>query len=134
MKPETKVDLQVLRAGSETHIPVTLGELPGENLKASNDNRGSKGTLNGLSVEDLDADARAELKLPQSTKGVVVTGIDPSSPLAGSGLQPGDVIQEVNRKPVQSVDEFEKAASAKGAGDGTLLLVNRHGTTLYVAV
>ncbi len=135
MKPETKVDLQVLRAGSETHIPVTLGELPGENLKASNDGRnGSKSTLNGLSVENLDADARAELQIPQSTKGVVVTGIDPASPMASSGLQPGDVIQEVNRKPVQSVDEFEKAASAKAAGDSTLLLVNRHGTTLYVAV
>lgn len=132
MKPETTVDLKVQRSGSEKHIAVKLGELPGENLKASLGKSASSSSLNGLSVENLDADARSQLKLPDTAKGVVVTGIDPSSTIATSGLQKGDVIQEVNRQPVKDVADFEKATSK--ASDSTLLLVNRHGTTLYVAV
>jgi len=70
--------------------------------------------------------------LPANTTGVVVTGIGPSSPAAASGLQQGDVIQEVNRQPVKNTSDFERAT--RNSKDETLLLVNRHGNTLYVAV
>jgi len=53
--------------------------------KAMNHNEGaSKEALEGVSVENLDADTAKELGLPPSTKGVVVTGVDPSSPKADS--------------------------------------------------
>jgi S1-C subfamily serine protease len=61
---------------------------------------------------------------------VVVTDISPASPVASSGLQEGDVIQEVNRKPVKNVTDFEQAI--QHAGKDPLLLVNRHGNTLFV--
>jgi S1-C subfamily serine protease len=63
---------------------------------------------------------------------VVVTNINPSSPAADSGLQQGDVIQEVNRKPVHNTADFEAAMG--NSKDQTLLLVNRQGSTMYVAV
>lgn len=132
MKPQSIANLKVLRSGAEKNIPVKLGELPEENLRASGSQANTNGSLNGLNVENLDNRMRQQLNLPQDTMGVVVTGIDPASPLADSGLQRGDVIQEVNRQPVKDVDSFEKATTK--AGDTTLLLVNRHGTTLYVAV
>lgn len=132
MRPETPVDLTVFRAGAQKHLSVKLGELPSERQRAPLDRGGPAGVLNGLSVENLDAETRAELRLPPSTKGVVVTDVDPASSLAASGIRRGDVIQEVNHQPVRSVADFEKAANQPGGS--TLLLVNRHGTTLYVAV
>ena len=63
--------------------------------------------------------------------GVVVTDVDPSSPLASAGLRQGDVIQEVNHQPVRNVTQFQEAI--RKAGDAPLLLVNRKGTTLFLA-
>jgi len=62
---------------------------------------------------------------------VVVTDISPSSPIADSGLQQGDVIQEVNHQSVTNVNDFERAM--QGAGKNPLLLVNRQGHTLFIA-
>jgi serine protease Do len=62
----------------------------------------------------------------------VVTEVDPSSHAANSGLQRGDVIQEVNHQPVKNTSDFERALSR--SKDETLLLVNRQGSTRYVAV
>jgi serine protease Do len=83
-------------------------------------------------VENLDADTAKELGLPASTKGVLVTDTDPSSPKADSGLRKGDVIQEVNHLPVRNVAEFEQALHKAGREDA-LSLVNRSGTTLFIA-
>jgi S1-C subfamily serine protease len=62
---------------------------------------------------------------------VVVTDINPSSPVADSGLQRGDVIQEVNHQSVTDVTDFERAMQR--AGKNPLLLVNRQGHTLFIA-
>ena len=68
----------------------------------------------------------------RNSTGVVVTGISPSSPAADSGLRKGDVIQEVNRQPVKNTADFERAM--RNSKEESLLLVNRQGHTLYVAV
>jgi serine protease Do len=73
-----------------------------------------------------------ELKLPAGAAGVVVSEVSPASGAASAGLQRGDVIQEVNRRPVKNVAEFE--AAVRNSKDGTLLLVNRDGHTIYVGV
>jgi serine protease Do len=75
-----------------------------------------------------------ELKLPSSTKGVVVKEVSPASRAAEAGLRPGDVIQEANRKPVRNLNEFQSAVNTKGKDDSVLLLVNRAGTTLFLTV
>lgn len=65
-------------------------------------------------------------------QGVVVTEVDGDSPAAEAGLRRGDVIVEVDRQPVATVDAFRRAARA--TEDRTLLLVEREGTTHYVVV
>jgi len=133
MQPGQTVKLEISRNGSTRDLDVKLGELPLSKEEARNQPEGSsKEALEGVGVENLDADTAAQLQLPESTKGVVVTGIDPSSPKADSGLQKGDVIQEVNHQPVRNVAEFEQAMR-KANGNGALLLVNRGGTTLFIA-
>jgi serine protease Do len=133
LQPGETVTLKVSRNGSTRDIKVKLGELPSSREEAQNEHGGaSKDALEGVSVDNLDAETAKELGLPASTKGVVVTDIDSSSPKADSGLRKGDVIQEVNHQPVHNVAEFEQALHKTGK-ENALLLVNRGGTTLFIA-
>jgi serine protease Do len=131
MQPGTTVQLKLVRDGAAREVAVKLGDLPGTEAI----NREPKGgnpdsALAGVSVDNLDAQTARQLHLPGNTSGVVVTNISPSSPAADSGLQRGDVIQEVNRKPVSNVSDFEQAVRA--SKHDPLLLVNRQGNTMYV--
>jgi serine protease Do len=130
MQPGTTVKLNVFRSGSERQLAVNLGELPGKQERASVDRGDAEGTLDGVSVENLSAQDARQLGLPANSTGVVVTGIDPSSKAADSGLRRGDVIQEVNQRPVHNTSEFAQAL--RHAGKNPLLLVNRGGNTLFV--
>jgi len=130
MAPGSLVNLKVWRDGAARQITVKLGELPGQQERASNDNSGSENALQGVSVENLSADDARQLGLSPNTTGVVVTGIDPASKAADSGLQRGDVIQQVNHQAVHNTREFEQALQKSGRSP--LLLVNRRGTTLFV--
>jgi serine protease Do len=132
MPPESSVRLKVLRSGAEHDYTVTLGELPTTRAAVERKDGDSSSSLSGVSVEDLDAQASKELGLPANSQGVVVTSVQPSSQAAEAGLQRGDVIQEVNRKPVKNTSDFERAMSA--SKEEALLLVNRHGSTMYMAV
>ena len=108
-----------------------LAEYPNKEERASND-RGSENEGNqDITVESLSPEVARELHLSPQTKGVVVTGVNPDSKAGESGLRKGDVIQEVNRRPVENEEQFQ--AAMRHAGDNPLLLVNRQGNTLFVA-
>src|SRR5882757_3971585 len=131
MKPDADVKLKVLRDGKENDMTVKLGELPTSEAKTQGEEGTSKDALEGVTLENLDADTAKQLGLSPATKGVVVTDISPSSPEAESGLRRGDVIQEVNHQPVKNVSELNEAIHK--AGKNPLLLVNRQGSTLFIA-
>jgi serine protease Do len=131
MVPDTSVKLKVMRSGSERELAVKLGELEPEK-RAKAEKAPAESPLDGVSVEDVTPQVARQLGVPANTQGVVVSAIDPASPIAASGLRRGDIIQEVNRKPVKSSDEFAKAIEK--AGKEPVLLVNRRGNTLFVAV
>ncbi|MGB7467791.1 MAG: PDZ domain-containing protein, partial [Candidatus Acidiferrum sp.] len=131
MQPGTEVTLKYLRNGDMRDATVKLAEMPADKTQAnSNDNEGGSKALNGVDVSNLNPDIAQQLGIPATTKGVVVNSIDPASQMADSGLQKGDVIQEVNHQPVTNVSEFESAV--RKAGDNPLLLVNRGGVTLFI--
>jgi serine protease Do len=136
LAPDTTVTLNVFRNGAEKTFTVKLGELPATEAEArmpGNRSHGnSSSSLQGVSVQNLDSSTAHDLGLPANAGGVVVTEVSPSSAAADAGLRRGDVIQEVNRKPVRNTSDFERALN--GSKEETLLLVNRHGNTMYVAV
>ncbi len=133
MIPGDSANLKVFRNGQTMSFNVKVAEMPGEKLeKASLDQNNSDKSLQGVQVQDLDAQTARQLNLPASTKGVVVTNVDPASQAAASGLKEGDVIQQVNRKPVTNSQEFASALH-KSNGE-SLLLVNRGGNKLFLAV
>jgi serine protease Do len=131
--PGSNVHLKVYRNGQTRDVTVTLTELAEQKTPSGGGEEGGGAALSGLKVENLTPDIARELQLPANTTGVVVTSIDPSSPAAAAGIQRGDVIQEVNRKPVHNVDEYRQAMEGT-SGKPVLLLVNRGGSTRYVLV
>jgi len=132
MKADATVKLRILRDGSQIDKIVTLGDLPDQKEQAKvEQGTPSEGALEGVTVENLDSQTARQLGLPPAISGVVVTDISPSSPFINAGLREGDVIQEVNHQPVKNVSQLEEAAHK--AGKNVLLLVNRKGTTLFIA-
>jgi serine protease Do len=128
--PGTTVHLKVIRDGAVKDIPITPTKRPDQ---VDKNEEGNAPSLKGVSVDDLTPDIARQLRLPPNTKGVVVVDVDPGSPASDSGLHSGDVIQQVNRKPVTNVQQFMQAISQAGK-DTTVLLVNRGGQTQFVAV
>ncbi len=132
MQPGTDVNLKLLRDGADHDVSAKLAELPTETAKAGSQPGASQTGMEGVSVEDVTARTDRQLGLSPNTTGVVVTAVDPASQAAANGLQRGDVIVEVNRKPVHNTTEFKQAL--KNSTTETLLLVDRQGSTLYLAV
>ncbi len=134
LDPNQTVTLKVQRNGSSEDVAIKLGEYPTTEEHASNKKPDSDKSLQGVNVESLTPETAQELKLPASTKGVVVSEVDPGSHAADAGLRPGDVIQQVNRQPVTNVREYSQAVSASKKDDSVLLLIDRGGNTLFLAV
>jgi serine protease Do len=134
-KPGDSVPVRILRDGNTKTLDVTVKEMPGTEHLAKNDNNKSDdtGTLNGVTVGDIDSNARHQFDVPSNMKGVVVTEVDPNSAAAEAGLRPGDVIQEINRKPVKSAEEAVQMTE-KATDKTTLLRVWRDGGSRYVVV
>jgi serine protease Do len=134
MTPGDTAHLKVVRDGQPRDFTLKVEEMPGEKVQRASAEQGSSSdkSLQGVQVEDLDAQSARQLGLPASTKGVVVTNVDPASPAASAGLQEGDVIQQVNRKPVTNSQEFAQAL--RGSNGDSLLLVNRQGNKIFLAV
>ena len=131
--PGAVVTLGILRNGAKETLSVTLGSRPANlGLAAGTARVPSGSTLEGISVQNLTPKLREQFGLDSSATGVVITRVDPSSPAAEGGLQPGDVIQDVDRKPVHNVADFDRiAAQAKGE---VLLRVVRQGNGAFVVI
>ncbi len=134
MEPGQSARLKVFRDGRFLDLTATVGALPGPHVeKASTKGGGNlEKAMQGVSVESLTPEDARELNLPETTKGVVVTDVDPASPAAEAGLHKGDVIQQVNHKPVRNADEF--AAAVHQSSGESLLLIERDGSNLFIAV
>ena len=132
MAPGQTVKLEIVRNGQKQTVSVTLEEFPDKTASAS-EGQPSSNALEGVQVDELTPQIAREIGLPPGTTGVVISDVDESSSAAEAGLQRGDVIQEVNRQPVNNLEQYEKAIRAAGNGE-VLLLVNRGGATRYVAI
>jgi Do/DeqQ family serine protease len=135
--PGATVTLAVERNGREEQVKATLGEFT---QQAENQNQqGDQGTTGrqtgklGFSVTPLTPDVATQLGVNRNTQGVVVAQVDPSGPAADAGIQPQDIIEQVNQQPVHSAADV-RAALARTRTRPALLLVNHRGTTLFVTV
>ncbi len=85
----------------------------------------------GLELRNLDEKVARLLKLP-ATNGVLVEGVDRSSPAYSAGIRPGDVILEVNRKPVATAQEATELSKAPSEGQVLMKVWSRGGSRFVV--
>jgi serine protease Do len=131
--PGKPVPLRLLRGGKTVEAKVTLEEIKDSAVAADLASKESVKALGGVMLEDLTAEHKAKLEIPGEVRGALVTAIERGSPAYESGLRPGDVLQEVDRLPVDSAHEAWKAM--KRAPDSDVLLrVWEGGTSHYVVV
>jgi serine protease Do len=130
----TDVKLSVLRDGKPLTLAVKLGEFPSTEQRASVDKENSNGALQGVTVGNITPDVAQEMNIPAQTKGVVVQEVDPSSHAAEAGLQPGDVIQQLNHRPVKDMQDFSQAMNSAKKDSPVLVLIDRGGSTMFLAV
>jgi serine protease Do len=119
-----KLKVELLRDGKPLTLAAILAEQPGSLAGSPAQGEG------GLSVAPLDRETRATFNIPPRVNfGVVVNKVQPGSPAARAGIQPGDVILEVNRATIDSVSRFNQSfAAARGQ---VLLLIYRRGSTVF---
>ena len=129
--PGTAVTLGLVRDGKATTARVQLGELRSARAEAEPSEAPEGGKL-GLSLEPMSPERAKELGL-DFEQGLLVAEVAPTGPAADAGLQPGDVIQEVNRKPVSSVAGLKAAVKSSGARPA-LVLVSRKGESLFLTI
>ena len=105
--PGATVPVKIIRDGHEKTLNLTIKELPGsEQLAKGDDASGSASdALNGVTVADIDPQVKSQLKLPENLKGAIVTQVEQDSAAYEAGLRPGDVVEEINRKPVTNAED-----------------------------
>jgi serine protease Do len=132
-QPGTTLHLKALRDGSAVDLPVTL-EAMGKSERDSQSSDASHGKPRwGLGLGDLTPDLRQQLQAGEEVHGAVIEQVAPGSPADNAGLQQGDVITEVNRQPVHSAADVQKALSSIPKDSDALVLVwSNAGSTFRV--
>ncbi|HWX78085.1 MAG TPA: DegQ family serine endoprotease [Candidatus Acidoferrales bacterium] len=126
---DKKVRMKVLRDKKEVMLGVAVGELKEEEVVASVPEKGEL----GMTVQKVTPQMAESLGLDKP-EGVVVTDVESGSAADEAGIRRGDVIVQIDRKPVRSVDEYKKSIAGIRKGKGVLFLVKRGDSTLFLAL
>lgn len=129
--PGDEHTVTVLREGKTLNIRVTTGELPVDMQQA--DTSEYQNVLKGIGVQDITPDIAKKMNLPSKVKGVIINDVDENS-ISSGVLSQGDVIQEINRKKVESVKDYKAIASKIGKDDSVLLLIFRGGSYVFITL
>ncbi|HQZ38087.1 MAG TPA: DegQ family serine endoprotease [Vicinamibacterales bacterium] len=134
-EPGATVKVDVLRDGHRESLSARLAErVPSGDEKAATNGRGGEGEFGlGLTLAPLTPPLRDQLELPRGADGLVVTDVDPEGAAAEAGIRPGDLIEKVDGRDVRTVGNLRDALAAR-AGKPSLMLINRHGTSLFLAL
>jgi serine protease Do len=131
-RPGTTVQLKVSRNGQLSDVSVKLGKVS-EETEVSQNGVARNAALQGVEVQNLTPAIAQQLEISGDARGVVVSSVDPSSAAAAAGVERGDVIREVDRKPVHDVAEYGHVLAGL-RGQSVLLLVSKGNLTRFVIV
>jgi serine protease Do len=122
------VRLKVFRAKEEVGLSAIVGELKEDEVVAS----ASKKSDLGLTVQRLPPEIARSQGL-EGTQGVLIAAVDPGGPAAAAGFRRGDVILEIDRKPIRDLADYEKAI-AEAKDKNLLFLVRRGDVNIFLAL
>jgi serine protease Do len=125
-----RVEVRVFRRGKLETIPVTVGDA------ATAERRATALPVRrdlGMTVEELDAEKTKKFKLREGEEGLVVGDVTKGGPAANAGIRAGDLIREVNRREVRSLESY-RSALRRDDGETDLFLLKRGEGYVYVTV
>jgi len=136
VSPGKTVEVLLIRDGKELKLKVRLEERPRGPESESPEQGTRKEQMSkklGIGIQTLTPDLAEQLGY-KNAKGAVITEVVPGSPADEAGLERGDLIQEVNRKAIQTAEDFENQVRGLKSGDVVALLIRRGANTFFVAV
>jgi serine protease Do len=132
-----QVNLGIWRNGKRIVVPVRTEELPSDtNRLAAQPSATEAPTANtsfGAQLQEITPDLKQEMGL-KTDSGLVVVAVEPNSPAATADIQPGDVITEIGKTPVPTLQAFQTVLSAQKNKANLLLLLDRRGIKTYSIV
>ena len=130
----TTVKISVVRNSQKQELQTTIA-VQSENMTlAKSEHHSTEKGLAGVRVEPVNSRLAHEWGLDSVAQGVVVTAVLPGSPADQAGLSRGDVIREVNKHTIGSIEDYEKAADSMKEGEVALLFINRSGVPLFLTI
>ncbi len=140
-KPHSNLQVAIVRNGKTNQVQVKTGTMPREETASvpsgppPPEEKVAREQL-GLAIQTLTPELAARLGLNANEKGVLVSGVEPMSKAERAGLEQGDLIKEVNRGEIKSVDEMKRRLKSipKEEQEGVLLLVKRGEHTFYTVL
>ncbi len=137
ISPGSNVKVSALRDGREQNFQVALAELPQRAPAGSEDETEGATTTGsgkyGLTLQNLTPESASRFGLDSNDQGLLVARINPSGIAANAGIRQGDLIQEVNRKPVRTINDFG-AAIQQSTTRPALILIKRRDAVIYVTL
>ena len=129
--PETNVSVVVIRDGKSMNLDVRIAILKDSDQKIAQ--RGATEDPLGMQGQDITPDLAQSLNL-DSEEGVLVSDVTAGQSAAEAGIRRGDVITEIDRKPISNMVEYKRSLGTIKKGRTVLFLIQRGGTTIYIAV
>ncbi|MDI6889905.1 MAG: DegQ family serine endoprotease [Thermodesulfovibrionales bacterium] len=136
-KAGAEVSMKILRSGKEHTVRLVIVELPREVAEVVPNqipDDSEVGALTGLTVIDLTKEIARQLGFTKDEKGVVVVRVEPASPADEAGIKKGDIINEVDRKRVDNLEDFNRIASNIKKNETVLLFITRGNKKFYVTL
>ena len=131
-RPGDAVPVRIIRDRESMTIDVTIEELDLENEGQVDRQPTDTATSFGMTLQDLSANVARRLRMPPDSAGAVVTEVAPRSPASRGGVQPGDVILEVNRQAVAGAQDASTELDDVSSGEAAFLLVWRRGQEVFL--
>jgi serine protease Do len=134
-----KIDL--VRDGELKSVTAQVAEQPADLVARLNRNQtdpgqsqeSQDGLFAGVQVQNLTQKLRSEANVPATVNGVIVTGVDPGSPVAQQ-IRPGDVIEQINRQPVPDVNAFERVVGQLDQDTPVLVTMARNRQQSFIVL
>jgi serine protease Do len=133
--------IDLVRDGAAKSVLAQIAEQPADLVARLNRNQSDpgqseesqRGLFAGIQVQNLTQKLRVEANVPATVNGVIVTGVDPSSPVAQQ-IRPGDVIEQINRRPVPDVNEFESVVSQLDQDNPVMVGIARNRQRSFIVI
>ena len=132
----SKVPVEIIRAGSKETLYAKIEELKDDQVAAEDEVDEAVGNVEtsvGVTTQEITPDIARSLGLSEA-KGIVVTDVDPDSAGGNAGLKTGDVVLEVDSKPISSNKSFKEATKLLDKNRPLLLLIRRGENTIFLTL